>query len=310
MDIQVHVAHWFSMQACRFRQAVLGRVPLWLIQPLSRLCWRVRSLVSASVRADGEIRCEIAHAVLGLSKRQGWESRSASQLESLIDKRIYFGRSIAHRETFASLELAAQILAEKVACIRRENASRPVILSPFHYVSQYANIYVVEAVAKRLGIASMSVISGVPRDQYGNDDALIPGIDVLYTYGDGNRGGLGVRVARALKRDGVAVLFADVPPFTMHRYPMETVGVNLFGRPARIHNGAFRMGGAFGAVLLPFYLRLRRNRFQLHVFDSIDLASATAPQCLADDIEAALKDNYQQWTCAGHPAMYAFAPAK
>ena len=118
----------------------------------------------------------------------------------------------------------------------------------------------VEKVAALLSIKSMAVVSGVPRNQYGDDHALIPGIKVLYTYGETNRGGLGVRVARALKRDGVAVLFSDVPPFTMHRYPMETVGVSMFGRDARIHNGVFRMGETFGAVLLPFYLQSTRNR--------------------------------------------------
>jgi lauroyl/myristoyl acyltransferase len=48
----------------------------------------------------------------------------------------------------------------------------------------------------------------------------------------------------------------------MHRYPMETVEVTMFGKSARIHNGVFRMGETFGAVLLPFYLRFARGRFE------------------------------------------------
>ena len=123
-------------------------------------------------------------------------------------------------------------------------------------------------------------------------------------------GGKGINVARALKRHGVAVLFSDVPPFTMHRYPMETVGVSMFGRGARIHNGVFRMGAQFGAILLPFYLRFEQGRFKARLFDSIPLAQENAPQLLADCIETALSENYPQWLTSGHPAMYAFAAAK
>jgi lauroyl/myristoyl acyltransferase len=101
-----------------------------------------------------------------------------------------------------------------------------------------------------------------------------------------------------------------VPPFTMHRYPMETVGVSMFGRPARLHNGVFRMGATFGAVMLPFYLRYRNGRFESRVFDAVSLVEDSAPQRIADCIQVALLDNYQQWTCAGHPAMYSFAPSK
>ncbi|MDR5856694.1 hypothetical protein P9239_05970 [Caballeronia sp. LZ062] len=194
--------------------------------------------------------------------------------------------------------------------LKREAPARPVFISPFHFVSQYANIYIVERMAALLGLKSMSVVSGVPRNQYGDDHALIPGIKVLYTYGDANRNGLGVRVARSLKRDGVAVLFSDVPPFTMHRYPMETVEVTMFGKSARLHNGVFRMGDTFGAVLLPFYLRFTRGRFEARLFDPLPLDKPESPQRLAGYIETALGDNYEQWLPAGHPAMYAFAPSR
>jgi len=187
---------------------------------------------------------------------------------------------------------------------------RPVIVSPFHYVSQYANIYVIDELRELLGLESLAVVSGVPRDLYGDDHALIPGVTVLYTYGDDDRNGLGLRLARALKRSGVAVLFADVPPFTLHRYPMETVSVSLFGRNARIHNGVFRLGGQFDAILLPFYLRYERGRFSAQIFDPLPLAAAGAPQQLARYIEAAVADNYADWLVAGHPSMYSFAPAR
>jgi hypothetical protein len=87
------------------------------------------------------------------------------------------------------------------------------------------------------------------------------------------------------------VLFADVPPFALHRFPMETVGVSMFGRNARIHNGVFRLGTQFDALLLPFYLRFERGRFSAEVLDPIPLAAAGAPQQLAECIESALIDN-------------------
>jgi hypothetical protein len=113
-----------------------------------------------------------------------------------------------------------------------------------------------------------------------------------------------------LRRNGVAVLFADVPPFTLHRYPMETVGVSIFGRDARIHNGVFRLGAPFGAVLLPFYLRFKRGRFSGELFEPLPLADPDAPQRLAKCIETAVVDNYRDWLVAGHPSMYAFAPTR
>ncbi|BAN25854.1 lysophospholipid acyltransferase family protein [Caballeronia insecticola] len=208
------------------------------------------------------------------------------------------------------MDAIAAELASRVKALKRAAPQQPVFLSPFHYVSQYANIYIVERIANLLGLKSMAVVSGVLQNQYGDDHALIPGIRVLYTYGDQNRNGLGVRVARSLKRDGVAVLFADVPPFTMHRYPMETVSVSMFGKEARVHNGIFRMGESFNAVMLPFYLRFEKGRFNAHIFEPVVLASGDAPQRLANYIEIALTDNYQQWTPAGHPSLYAFSPAK
>jgi hypothetical protein len=298
---------WFKH---RFRRALIGRIPIGLAEQVAAVGWAIQGAFSAGCRASGSIRAEIARDVLGLAGDQVSRARSGGLLEKFIDQRIYFGRDIRTRESLPDLDAIAQTLAQRVATLKREAPERPVFMSPFHYVSQYANIYVVEKVAALLGIKSMAVVSGVPRNQYGDDHALIPGIKVLYTYGETNRGGLGVRVARALKRDGVAVLFSDVPPFTMHRYPMETVGVSMFGRDARIHNGVFRMGETFGAVLLPFYLRFENRRFDLRLFDAIPLTDDGAPQRVADCIQIAMLDNFQQWTCAGHPAMYAFAPAK
>ncbi|WP_244817050.1 hypothetical protein [Caballeronia sp. Lep1P3] len=301
---------WIAMRKHRARRSIVGRIPVHAVETLAICIWRMRSLFDAEARASGLVRAEIGADVLGLPRAQSHRARVGAQVEKLIDQRIYFGRDIRKSETWPDLDAIAQTLARAVEKLRKEAPRRPVFLSPFHFVSQYANIYIVERVAGLLGLQSMSVVSGVPRNQYGDDHALIPGIKVLYTYGDANRNGLGVRVARSLKRDGVAVLFSDVPPFTMHRYPMETVEVTMFGKSARIHNGVFRMGESFGAVLLPFYLRFARGRFELRVFDALALDAADSPQRLAEYIETALRDNYEQWLPAGHPAMYAFAPSR
>ncbi|NLP65613.1 hypothetical protein NH14_031635 [Paraburkholderia sacchari] len=211
------------------------------------------------------------------------------------------------------MRAAAQQLAMRINQIRTKEPGRVVVLSPFHYVSQYANIWVVDEVRRVLGMESMAVVSGVRRDMYGNDAAMIPSIRVLYTYdenGRESRNGLGLRVIRALRRDGVAVVFSDVPPYTLAKFPMETVGVTIGGRPARVHNGVFRIGAPVDALLLPFYLSFEKGRFGVRMFDPIALADANAPQHLANDIEIARRENYPHWLYAGHPSVYHFAAAR
>ncbi|VXB20910.1 conserved hypothetical protein [Burkholderia sp. 8Y] len=301
---------WLALRKHRMQRCIVGRIPMASVEKVAHVLWIVRSAFDANARANGEIRAEIGRDVLHLPKGRAGRACSGAQVEKLIDQRIYFGRDIRKTEAWADLDEIAKILVAVVKKLKQEAPARPVFISPFHFVSQYANIYIVERMAALLGLQSMSVVSGVPRNQYGDDHALIPGIKVLYTYGDANRNGLGVRVARSLKRDGVAVLFSDVPPFTMHRYPMETVEVTMFGKSARLHNGVFRMGESFGAVLLPFYLRFSRGRFEARLFDALPLNEPESPQRLAAYIETALNDNYEQWLPAGHPAMYAFAPSR
>jgi hypothetical protein len=204
-------------------------------------------------------------------------------------------------------------LVFRINQIRTKEPGRVIVLSPFHYVSQYANIWVVDEVRRVLGMESMAVVSGVQRDMYGNDAAMIPSIRVLYTYdenGRESRNGLGLRVIRALRRDGVAVVFSDVPPYTLAKFPMETVGVTIGDRPARLHNGVFRLGMPVDALLLPFYLNFEKGRFGIRIFDPIALADAAAPQYLANDIEIARRENYPHWLYAGHPSVYHFAAAR
>ncbi|CAB3794183.1 hypothetical protein LMG28614_03877 [Paraburkholderia ultramafica] len=294
----------------RLQGGLIARMPASAIGPFAAVVWKIHSLVDARTRWNGISRCEIGRDVLGLAPFSTTHVSSCGLRESLIDKRIYYGRLSRGSEAWPDLQHVAATLATKIRQLQAEVPGRPVIVSPFHYVSQYANIYVIDDLREILGLESISVVSGVPRDMYGDDQTLIPSVTVLYTYGDDDRNGLGLRVARTLRRNGVAVLFADVPPFTLHRYPMETVGVSIFGRNARIHNGVFRLGAPFNAMLLPFYLRFKQGRFSAELFEPLPLADPDAPQRLARYIETAVLDNYPDWLVSGHPSMYAFAPVR
>lgn len=300
----------FAQATHRLQGELIACMPASAIESFAAVVWKVHSLVDARTRWNGISRCEIGRDVLRLAPFSAIRVSSGSLRESLIDKRIYYGRLSRGREDWPDLQHVAATLAASIRQLQAETPGRPVIVSPFHYVSQYANIYVIDALREILGLESISVVSGVPRDMYGDDQTLIPSVTVLYTYGDDDRNGLGLRVARTLRRNGVAVLFADVPPFTLHRYPMETVGVSIFGRKARIHNGVFRLGASFNATLLPFYLRFRQGRFSAELFEPLPLADAGSPQRLAGYIETAVADNYPDWLVSGHPSMYAFAPVR
>jgi hypothetical protein len=273
--------------------------------------WLIRGAFSARVRAVGVARYEAGRMDVALTRRDALRTMSANVREMWIDQRFYAAHERGIDPSPELRELSAQVVA-RIREMRTREPARPVILSPFHYLSQYANICVVEHVRRGLGLDSISLVSGVPRDIYGDDAAMIPAIRVLHTHGEsaGERNALGLRVVRALRREGVAVLFADVPPFTLARFPMETVDVSLRGRRARVHAGVFRLGAPLDAYLLSFYLRFERGRFGLRIFEPIELADAGAPQRLADDIDIACKENYPHWLYAGHPCVYHFAPTR
>ncbi|MCC8394461.1 hypothetical protein LJ656_17840 [Paraburkholderia sp. MMS20-SJTR3] len=294
----------------RCQRAVLARVPASLLEPLAAAGARSGALFSAKRRANGVVRADPGPDLADLAPRETRRARTSRALEHLIDRRIYFGRHVRGVEHWPDLQAVAAKLAQQIARLRQTHPGCPVIVSPFHYVSQYANIYVIDELRAQLALRSLAVVSGMPRNLYGNDQAQIPGVNVLYTFDDDNRGGLGLRVVRSLKRNGALVLFADVPPFTMHRYPMETVGVQMFGRNARIHHGVFRLGAPLNAWLLPFYLTFERGRFDAELFEPLPLAAPDAPQQVADCIATALRANYGRWLAAGHPSLYAFAASR
>lgn len=294
------------------RRAVLARLSYGVVERLALASWLIRGAFNGRLRAVGIARYESGRVDVGLTRRDALRTMSANVREAWIDERFY----AAHERGIDSCPDLREPSAEVTARIRQIRAldpKRPIILSPFHYLSQYAYIYVIDQVRQGLGLDTISLVSGVPRDIYGDDDAMIPSIRVLHTY-DGEsadrRNTLGLRVARALRRDGVAVLFSDVPPFTLARYPMETLGVSLQGRHARVHAGVFRLGAPLNAYLLPFYLRFENGRFGVRIFDPIALADTDAPQRLADDIDIARKENYPHWLYAGHPCVYHFAPTR
>jgi hypothetical protein len=294
------------------RRRFFARLSFGIVEQAANAGWLFRAACNGRVRAAGIVRYEAGRIDVGLARQHALRTMSASMRESWLDERLYAGRAL-QRDQWPDLREVAQQLSQRIRQIKAVETDRVVVLSPFHYVSQYANIYVVDEVRNALGLTSISVVSGVPRDIYGDDTEMIPSIRLLYTYdenGGDSRNGLGLRLIRSLRRDGVAVVFADVPPFALAKFPMETVGVTMNGRQARVHNGVFRLGALTDALLLPFYLRFEHGRFGLRIFEPIALADAAAPQCLAEQIETARRENYPNWLYAGHPSAYHFAATR
>jgi len=294
------------------RRAVLVRLSFGTVERVALASWLIRGAFNGRLRAVGIARYETGRTDVGLTRRDALRTMSANVREAWIDERLYAARERG-RDACPDLREPIAELTARIRQMRTLEPKRPIILSPFHYLSQYANIYVVDEVRKGLGLDSISLVSGVPRDVLGDDAAMIPAIRVLHTYDDESierRNTLGLRVVRALRREGVAVLFSDVPPFTLARYPMETLDVSLRGRHARVHAGVFRLGAPLDAYLLPFYLRFENGRLGVRIFDPVALADTGAPQRLADDIDIACKENYPHWLYAGHPCVYHFAPTR
>lgn len=294
------------------RRWLLARVPFAAIDRAASICWIACAIWSGRTRSRGVARYDAGRIEAGLGFRVALRTMSAEMRENWLDQRLYAGRALGC-DAWPDLRDAGAQIASRIRQIQAGSPGRPVILSPFHYVSQYANIYVVDEVRKALDMSSISVVSGVPRDIYGNDSEMIPSLRILYTYdekGGDSRNGLGLRVIRSLRRDGVAVVFSDVPPFSLARFPMETVGVTMNGKNARIHSGVFRLGAPVDALLLPFYLRFEGGRFSVEIGEVIALAQTDAPQRLAETIQTARKANYPHWLFAGHPSTYHFAPTR
>ncbi|WP_244223049.1 hypothetical protein [Cupriavidus lacunae] len=295
----------------RWMDALLLRLSPRTLDRLARAAWGARSLFDARARWEGIARYEWGRDHACLRRADAWRSMAGAAAERMIDRRLLAARAAGRDVRLPDLDLAARALAQRIERIWQAEPERPVIVSPFHFVSQYANVYVVDAVSAALRLPAISIVSGIRREAYGGEEAtLIAGLRVQHTYDETGRNSLGLRIARALRRDRVAVIFADVPPYLMQRYPMETVGVTILERPARIHSGVFRIGAPQDALLLPFYLRFANGRFSLVDLDAIELAGADAPQRVADDISRAIRDDYPNWILAGHPSQYGFAPLR
>lgn len=288
--------------------AVLAMMPLTMLDTLARFCWRVDRLARSSRYWLGEARREIGQQVLDLPPESLSGVAHFPCLETLLDWRMT-AVSPSQRD-WPGLYACAEQMQQAILRSRAEFPDCPVIISPFHFVSQYINIQVCDRLRQLLDLSSLGVVSAMPYGIYGDDNTLVPNLKVFHTYADGARTSLGVSFFRALKRDGVAVLFADVAPYSLARAPMETVGVELFGRPARIHNGVFRLGAPLKARLLSFYVKFSGSGFVGTVFEPVGLEMVDAPQRVAALIERSVKDNYAQWLQGGHPAMYSFSPVK
>lgn len=300
-----------DLAGLRWRDRLLLRLSASWIERAGLLSWGLKSLFSATTRWNGRLRYEWGSDSVSLDPGDAWRTMASEEIEHLIDRRMHLGRLYGIGNHWPELESTAQELASVIARIHRDSPGRPVIVSPFHYVSEYANIYVVDALRAALNLTELAVVSGSPREGYGHqEDILIPGLRILHTLDENNRSALGLRLLRALKQAGAAVLFSDVPPHMMQRFPMETVEVSMLGRPARIHRGVFSIGGHVDAVLLCFHLTFKQGRFGHRSFAPIELRSHDAPQQVADYIEQAYQTAYPNWILADHPSRYGFAPVK
>ncbi|HEY1139608.1 MAG TPA: hypothetical protein VGE88_05320 [Lysobacter sp.] len=223
-----------------------------------------------------------------------------------MDMRVYLPDP--SRRSWPGQHAVVETLA---SAVRQAWASdRPAILAPFHYLSQYANIAVCDALRRELGASTLAVVSGVPENQLGDDADIIPDFRILHTSAEDFRQQMGLSVVKALRRERLLVVFADVPPFALGGQPRETTAVTMGGRPARIFNGVFRLGGPLRARLIPFYLRYTGSDIVGHVLPPIDLDQDDSRQRLADTIEVALRHNHAQWLPAGHPSLYWFSPSR
>ncbi|WP_019467304.1 hypothetical protein [Dyella japonica] len=278
---------------------------------MAKLRWLWRSVFDVRWRWNGIIRYETGRDLFSLGRDKWLTVMAGGVQERLLDRRIHLGQQKSDAvEHLPDLVAVGRRVADGVAALWASQPDRLVMLSPFHYVSQYANVLAVHEVQRALGVAHIAIVSGVPHDQYGSDAGLTPGIEVLHTFGDGMRNSLGIRLARALVRDRLAVLFADAAPHSMQKYPMDTTGVSILGRPSRIHSGIFRIGQRMGVVLLPYYLTFESGRFGVVLFDPVELADDDAPQQVADCIGSALAQNYESNLFAGYPTLYGFAAVR
>jgi hypothetical protein len=299
------------MPGIRWQDRCLLALSARSIERVAMLSWGLRSVVSTKTRWHGRLRYEWGSDSASLSRRDAWRTMASEDIEHMLDRRMHLGRFYGRGSRWPELESTARELATIIQRIQHESPGRPVIVSPFHYVSEYANIYVVDALRAELNMTELAVVSGSPRDAYGRqEDILIPGLRILHTLDENNRSALGLRLMRALRRDGAAVLFSDVPPHMMQRYPMETVEVSMFGRPARLHRGVFNIGGHSDSLLLCFHLTFKHGQFGHQIFEPIELSRADAPQQVAGYIEQAYHNAYPNWILADHPSRYGFSPSK
>jgi hypothetical protein len=281
-------------------------VPLRLTDSIATLSCAVAMRVSRERRYQNESRVDIIESVLGTRVENRRAIHATGVVEHLLDRKVYFCDAPLTR--WPSLWQGAQAVARQIDALRRADPTRPVILSPFHYVSQYVNMVVCEALRQQLELTSMAVITAIPADMLGIDHIKLPHIRTLSSAEPSALAGL--RLARELRRNGVAILFADVPPQSLVSMPMETTNVRLFGRAARVHNGVFRLGKPLDALLLPYYIGFSGRDFRVRTFDPIELAHNDAPQRLANAIETAFLENHAQWLPSDRTAFYYFCPEK
>jgi hypothetical protein len=151
-----------ARQRYRLQGALIARLPPAAIEPLAAATWRATRFFDAHARMRGAERCEIVRHVFAREPLDTRHVAAAGLRERLIDQRIYFGRLLRGGEAWPDLQAVAAVLARRIRQLQTDSPGRPVFVSPFHYVSQYANIYVVDELRAQLNLQSIAVVSGVP----------------------------------------------------------------------------------------------------------------------------------------------------
>lgn len=284
----------------------VARIPMPYLATCATCISTLFCVFSRSRRHRAEERIDTVRDVLGSDAIPVPQIKASAVLEHLLDMKAFFGDN-EHPE-WASIDAIAKQLADAIRTLRQASPQQPIVLSPFHYCSQYANVMVCDQVRHHLGMASLCLVSAIADDQYGSDDIRLPHIRRLRSHIDGKDASFSLM--REMKRQGLVILFADAMPSSLAGSPMESISVTMFGRPARIQHGVFRLGKITDAKLLAFYLKFNEGRFEARIVEPIELGDTQAPQQLANAMSSAFEDNSGQWLPPSHPAFYYFSPEK
>lgn len=232
-------------------------------------------------------------------------NRSALWVEkALRDSLFYHG----DKKTIAQLQQCAEALNSAINQL--DDSPRPVILAPFHMVSDV----LAGIVCGLLPGSGVSIISTHLDGAVGpHESEALQRNKVKMSLVD--PGGISSAELKKLIRDIRAqrcrlVIYPDAPPeVTWHltRKHMRSEDCHLFNRPARIHSGLSELAKLSDAQVLFFGLVRHQGRLKLRVYGVAqpDEVAVQLPRVL----ETALLNDPQDWLLWHTPSFYYFHPS-